>query len=172
MHHDPRWYPDPERFDPERWRPEVAAERHKFAYAPFGAGTRVCIGEQFAWNVHYPGPDGIFGRTDVKLVDVEPVRERLLGQDRHPLEVRGHPVAAGHGDRRPDARIERGGPRRVVPAEADTEEPHAAGVDVRATPERVDRRSDRNLVVRAHRVCELHLALPRPVPRGARRALA
>src|SRR5213594_765182 len=26
------------------------------------------IGEQFAWNVHYPGPDGKFGRTDIKLV--------------------------------------------------------------------------------------------------------
>jgi cytochrome P450 len=49
VHHDARWYPDPERFDPERWLPEAAAERHKFVYAPFGAGTRVCIGEQFAW---------------------------------------------------------------------------------------------------------------------------
>jgi cytochrome P450 len=49
VHHDARWYPDPERFDPERWRPEAAVERHKFAYAPFGAGTRICIGEQFAW---------------------------------------------------------------------------------------------------------------------------
>ncbi|MEM7482232.1 MAG: hypothetical protein AAF481_13735 [Acidobacteriota bacterium] len=27
------------------------------------------IGEQFAWNVHYPGPDGVYGRTDVELVD-------------------------------------------------------------------------------------------------------
>ncbi len=26
------------------------------------------VGEQFAWNVHYPGPDGVFGRTDVKLI--------------------------------------------------------------------------------------------------------
>lgn len=49
IHHDPRWYPDPERFDPERWLPEVVAERPKFAYVPFGAGSRMCIGEQFAW---------------------------------------------------------------------------------------------------------------------------
>jgi cytochrome P450 len=49
VHHDARWYPDPERFDPERWRPEAIVGRPKFAYAPFGAGTRVCIGEQFAW---------------------------------------------------------------------------------------------------------------------------
>lgn len=29
------------------------------------------VGEQFAWNVHYPGPDGVFGRRDVSLVDTE-----------------------------------------------------------------------------------------------------
>jgi cytochrome P450 len=49
MHRDPRFYPDPDRFDPERWRPEVAAMRPKFSYFPFGGGARVCIGEQFAW---------------------------------------------------------------------------------------------------------------------------
>jgi cytochrome P450 len=49
LHRDPRFWPDPERFDPDRWRPEVQADRPKFAYFPFGAGTRICIGEQFAW---------------------------------------------------------------------------------------------------------------------------
>lgn len=49
VHRDPRWYPDPERFDPERWRPEAVVERPKFSYFPFGGGTRMCIGEQFAW---------------------------------------------------------------------------------------------------------------------------
>lgn len=49
MHRDPRFYPNPDRFDPERWRPEVAATRPKFSYFPFGGGTRFCIGEQFAW---------------------------------------------------------------------------------------------------------------------------
>jgi cytochrome P450 len=43
------YYPDPERFEPERWTPEAAAARPKFSYFPFGGGTRVCIGEQFAW---------------------------------------------------------------------------------------------------------------------------
>ncbi|MBA3403703.1 MAG: cytochrome P450, partial [Gemmatimonadaceae bacterium] len=49
MHRDPRYFPDPERFDPERWTPEAQAQRPKFSYFPFGGGTRVCIGEQFAW---------------------------------------------------------------------------------------------------------------------------
>lgn len=48
-HRDSRFHPDPERFDPERWRPEVSAARPKFSYFPFGGGTRFCIGEQFAW---------------------------------------------------------------------------------------------------------------------------
>ena len=48
-HRDGRWFPDPERFDPERWTPERIAERPKFSYFPFGGGTRICIGEQFAW---------------------------------------------------------------------------------------------------------------------------
>ena len=37
------------RFDPTRWAPEAAEGRPKFSYFPFGAGTRVCIGEQFAY---------------------------------------------------------------------------------------------------------------------------
>jgi cytochrome P450 len=47
--HDARWFPDPERFDPERWTPEAREARPKFSYFPFGGGARVCIGERFAW---------------------------------------------------------------------------------------------------------------------------
>ena len=48
-HRDSRWWNAPEQFDPSRWTPEAQAERPKFSYFPFGAGTRMCIGEQFAW---------------------------------------------------------------------------------------------------------------------------
>jgi cytochrome P450 len=48
-HRDARWYPRPEEFDPQRWAPQARAQRPKFAYFPFGAGPRVCIGESFAW---------------------------------------------------------------------------------------------------------------------------
>jgi cytochrome P450 len=43
------YFPDPLRFDPERFTPEQKAARSKFVYFPFGAGGRQCIGESFAW---------------------------------------------------------------------------------------------------------------------------
>ena len=49
LHHDARFFPEPERFDPDRWLPEGQQGRPKFAYFPFGGGNRVCIGESFAW---------------------------------------------------------------------------------------------------------------------------
>jgi cytochrome P450 len=48
IHHDPRWYPDPERFDPERFSEEKVTGRHPYAYFPFGAGIRGCVGSPFA----------------------------------------------------------------------------------------------------------------------------
>ncbi|HEV2116592.1 MAG TPA: cytochrome P450, partial [Terriglobales bacterium] len=49
MHRDPRYYPDPLRFDPERFSPQARAARPKMTYFPFGVGPRQCIGESFAW---------------------------------------------------------------------------------------------------------------------------
>lgn len=48
-HRDPRFFPDPLRFDPQRFTPEAKACRTKFSYFPFGAGFRQCVGESFAW---------------------------------------------------------------------------------------------------------------------------
>ena len=45
---DARWFPDPERFDPERFAPNTPTTRPRFAYFPFGGGVRQCIGQAFA----------------------------------------------------------------------------------------------------------------------------
>jgi cytochrome P450 len=49
MHHDERYFPEPFRFDPERWTPEAQANRPAFTYFPFGGGLHQCLGEGFAW---------------------------------------------------------------------------------------------------------------------------
>jgi len=48
LHRSPRYFPDSTRFDPDRFTPESEAAIPRFAYLPFGAGRRVCIGNQFA----------------------------------------------------------------------------------------------------------------------------
>jgi cytochrome P450 len=49
-HRDPRFWRDPDAFRPERWSNGESDALPKFAYFPFGGGTRVCIGEAFAWT--------------------------------------------------------------------------------------------------------------------------
>lgn len=48
MHRRPDYFPDPERFNPERFTPEAEQRLPRYAYLPFGGGPRVCIGNHFA----------------------------------------------------------------------------------------------------------------------------
>jgi cytochrome P450 len=50
-HRDSRWWPNPGLFDPGRFAPDApdAAARPRWSYFPFGGGSRVCVGEAFAW---------------------------------------------------------------------------------------------------------------------------
>ncbi|GGX33957.1 cytochrome P450 [Streptomyces noursei] len=48
LHHDPRWFPDPDRFDPGRWTADRAQHIPKRAFIPFAAGVHKCMGDTFA----------------------------------------------------------------------------------------------------------------------------
>ena len=81
VHKDPRWWPDADRFRPERWLPGGSAmdpARPKFSYFPFGAGTRVCIGEQFAWMEGILGLATFARRFVFRLVPGHPVVPRPI----------------------------------------------------------------------------------------------
>ncbi len=84
-HHDARWWPEPEAFRPERWTRAAAAEsarddgdergaRPRFAYFPFGGGTRICIGEQFAWTELILVLATLAARWSMQLVPGQTVR--------------------------------------------------------------------------------------------------
>src|SRR5262249_3397607 len=48
LHRDPRYFNDPDSFNPDRWADGLAQRLPKYAYFPFGGGPRVCIGNTFA----------------------------------------------------------------------------------------------------------------------------
>ncbi|HEX6291708.1 MAG TPA: cytochrome P450 [Herpetosiphonaceae bacterium] len=77
-HHDPRYFPAPLSFDPQRWTPERRAQIPKFAYFPFGGGTRRCIGEGFAWVESILVLATIAQRWRLRLVPGHPVELQPL----------------------------------------------------------------------------------------------
>jgi cytochrome P450 len=74
MHRDARYWPAPDAFDPSRWDDENLDEsRPKFAYFPFSAGPRNCIGEGFAWMEAILLLAGLAAHWRARLVDEKPI---------------------------------------------------------------------------------------------------
>lgn len=102
LHRDPRWWVEPERFLPDRWLRRGPGDAVRFdpkvpgqprgAYLPFGAGPRMCIGEQFAWaeaatmlaelgrtwRLHVPDAPLAAGRSSMTLRPNGPVRATTM----------------------------------------------------------------------------------------------
>lgn len=87
---DPRWWPEPGRFDPERWTDEARSLRPRYAAFPFGAGPRSCIGEQLARLVGVLVIATIARRW--RMVPLSPmpprIRSMLTLKPRRPFRVR------------------------------------------------------------------------------------
>ncbi|PNF28549.1 putative cytochrome P450 6a14 [Cryptotermes secundus] len=73
LHHDPKYYPDPERFDPERFSEEEKAKRHHYVYLPFGEGPRICIGMRFGLMLTKVGLVSLLSKYQFSLSEKTPV---------------------------------------------------------------------------------------------------
>jgi cytochrome P450 len=76
LHRDPRYWDEPERFWPERFGSEEAIPRHKFAYIPFLAGPKKCIGDGFAMMEMRLVVPTIMQRLRLHYEADEPVQEK------------------------------------------------------------------------------------------------
>ena len=74
MHHDARWFDEPERFRPDRFLPEAEAARRPNTFIPFGAGSRACVGRHFADLEAVLCLAALFRRFKLQLVSARTVR--------------------------------------------------------------------------------------------------
>jgi cytochrome P450 len=100
MHRHPRYFPDPDRFDPHRFAP--GARPPRYVYLPFGDGLHRCLGEHLARLESILVIAGVTGRVRLELLDERPVEPRagLTLGPRGPVWAHPHPRIAVGGDER------------------------------------------------------------------------
>nr|CAD7410190.1 unnamed protein product [Timema cristinae] len=72
LHHDPQYYPDPDRFNPERFSDDNIQTRPKYVYFPFGGGPRICLGMRFGEALMQCGLVAILSSYDVMKMEKTP----------------------------------------------------------------------------------------------------
>jgi len=87
IHRSPEFFPDPLRFDPSRHTDAAKAARPRFAYFPFGGGSRQCIGESFAWMEGILAVATIAQQWKLNLVPNQriDVQEKITLRPRYPI---------------------------------------------------------------------------------------
>ena len=88
LHRNPRWFPDPNRFEPERFSEEAQRTRLPFSYIPFGAGGRRCLGESFAELEGMLILATIASKVRLRLVDGQTIRPEPVMTLRPDVPVR------------------------------------------------------------------------------------
>jgi len=88
LHRDPRWFPNPDRFDPDRFSEDTAPYRPAFCYIPFGGGARHCLGESFAELEGLLIVATVASRVGLHAVDGQPVLPEPLMTLRPSIPVR------------------------------------------------------------------------------------
>lgn len=97
LHRREASFPEPLRFNPGRWLETESGARHKFAYLPFGAGSRLCVGERFAWMEGVLALAAIARRWRLEPVPGHPVEPLALItlRPKHGLKMTSHPRESG-----------------------------------------------------------------------------
>lgn len=95
MHRDPAYYPDPLRFDPDRWLDRTEKDLPPGAYVPFALGNRKCIGDHFAMTEMLVVLRSIVSRWRPRPVEghrVRPVVHALIRPNALPMRVSPWPA--------------------------------------------------------------------------------
>jgi cytochrome P450 len=89
-HRQPDLWPEPERFDPDRFAPELVAARPRQAYLPFASGPRICIGNNFSLLEMNLALAMVATRFEPALVDPAPIEMLFAGTSRpaRPIEMK------------------------------------------------------------------------------------